>query len=55
MEEVPTEGIWADHQGSHPATRQIGPKRSFLIRHDDLVFMAGHFTLRENLADATRN
>ena len=55
MEEVPAEGIWVDHQGSHPTTRQIGPKRSFLIRHDDLVFMAGHFTLRENLADATRN
>ena len=49
------EGIWMDHQGIHPITRQLGPMRSFLIRHDDLVFMAGHFTLRENLADVTRN
>ena len=55
MEDVPAEGIWVDHQGSHPTTLQIVPKRSFLIRHDDLVFMAGHFTLQENLADATRN
>ena len=53
--EVPAEGIWVDHQGSHPTTLQIVPKRSFLIRHDDLVFMAGHFTLQENLADVTRN
>ncbi|MXZ10168.1 MAG: hypothetical protein F4Y79_12085 [Gemmatimonadetes bacterium] len=55
MEEVPTEGLWVDHQDIHSITRQLGPMRSFLIRHDDLVFMAGHFTLQENLADATRN
>ncbi|MYC14229.1 MAG: hypothetical protein F4Y39_10935 [Gemmatimonadetes bacterium] len=52
---VTPEGIWMDHQSIHPITRQLGPKRSFLIRHDDLVFMAGHFTLQENLADVTRN
>ena len=52
---VTPEGIWMDHQGIHPITRQLGPMRSFRIRHDDLVFMAGHFTLQENLADVTRN
>ena len=52
---VTPEGIWMDHQGIHPRTRQLGPMRNFLIRHDDLVFMAGHFTLQENLADVTRN
>ena len=52
---VTPEGIWMDHQSIHPRTRQLGPMRSFRIRHDDLVFMAGHFTLQENLADVTRN
>ena len=52
---VTPEGIWMDHQGIHPTTRQLGPMRNFCIRHDDLVFMAGHFTLQENLADVTRN
>ena len=46
---------WLEYQSTNPLTGQLEPKRSFGIRHDGLIFTAGHFILRENIGDATKN
>ena len=55
LDGVSEEGMWLEHQGFNPVTSQQGPQRSFAVRHDGLIFVSGHFILRENLAGATKN
>ncbi len=46
---------WIEHQVLNWDTQRSEPKRSWGVTHDGLVFSSGHFTLRENIADATKN
>ena len=54
--EAVTEGDgWREYHSVNPVTSQNEPKRSFGVLHDGLVFISGHFILKENIADVTKN
>ncbi len=44
-------GLWTDRLATNPVTSQKEPRRFYYLRHDGLIFGAGHSVLRENLAD----
>ncbi len=48
---VTEEGLWTDRLATSPVTNQKEPRRFYYLRHDGLIFGAGHSVLRENLAD----
>ena len=55
------DGVWYEGQGlyvvetaSGSSTRQ-GPVRNYLVLRNGLIFISGHSTLRENVAEATRD
>ena len=37
------EGAWVEYQFSNPTTRQSGHKRSWVLRHDGLIFGSGWY------------
>ena len=47
-------GIYVVETADGVSTRQ-GPVRSYLVLRDGLIFMSGHSTLEENVAEATRD
>ena len=53
------DGAWYDGQGIYVvetdtgATARQGPMRHYLVLRDGLIFVSGHSTLEENVADAT--
>ena len=48
------EGHWAESLGFNPVTQQQEPRLSLLVLHDGLIFVSGHFIVREDLADFTQ-
>ena len=52
------DGVWYDGQGLYTvetdtgSTTRQGPMRFYLVLKDDLIFVSGHSTLQENLAEA---
>ena len=52
---VNVEGLWAESLAFNPATQQQEPRLNFAILHGDLIFLSGHFIVRENLADFTQD
>ena len=46
---------WIEFQTFNPVTQQSEPKRNWGVLHDGLIFTSGHFTLRENIEQATKN
>ena len=49
------EGHWAESLGFNPITQQQEPRLSLLVLYDGLIFVSGHFIVREDLADFTRD
>ena len=48
-------GLWTDRLATNPVTSQKEPRRFYYLRHDGLIFGAGHSVLRENLADVVQD
>ena len=54
-------GVWTEHQGFYLAATNTGievargPMRSYVIRHDGLIFISGHSVLSDNVAEATQD
>ena len=46
---------WIEFQTFNPVTQRSEPKRNWGVLHDGLIFTSGHFTLRENIEQATKN
>ena len=61
LEVAAEDGAWYEGQGLYVvetaagiSTKQ-GPVRNYLVLRDGLIFMSGHSTLQENVAEATRD
>ena len=50
MDGATAEGVWVDYTWYNPVTRELHPKSSWVVRHDDHVFGAGIYLLQENEA-----
>ena len=51
---VTEDGLWLNHLQTNPANGQREPKRSYFVLHDGIVFSAGHFSVRADLAGVIR-
>ena len=54
LAQATAEGHWSESLGFNPVTGQQEPRLSLLVLHDGLIFVSGHFIVREDLADFTQ-
>ena len=47
-------GLWLEGLGVNPRSGETEPQRLFVVLHENLIFMAGHFILRENVEETTK-
>ena len=47
--------LWTETRNFNPVTKQEEPSLVLAVIHDGLIFIASHFTLRENRANATQD
>ena len=53
LAQATAEGHWSESLGFNPVTQQQEPRLSLFVLHDGLIFVSGHFIVREDLADFT--
>ena len=53
-ERATAEGHWVEGLGINPISRESEPQRLFLTLRHGLLFMSGHFILRENVEETTK-
>ena len=50
MDGATDEGVWIDYTWYNPVTRELHPKSSWVVRHDNYVFGAGIYLLVDDEA-----
>ena len=53
LAQATAEGHWSESLGFNPVTQQQEPRLSLFVLYDGLIFVSGHFIVREDLADFT--